>query len=297
MSCQVAVLYGGMSREREISLISGQAVHKSLLRLGYRTTLLDVQSDISIKLSELRPDIAFIALHGRYGEDGCIQGLLEILSIKYTHSTICSSAIAIDKHLCKELFQVLHIPTPRWLLSSRKELIHKQSRIGYPQVIKPVSEGSSIGVKMCFNEKDREYTENFNKLIIEEYIPGHELHTAVVQGKALGTIEIVPVRDFYDYKTKYTPGLAQHLLPPDIPKHVYAATLKYAEQIYSFLQCRDIARVDFRYDDKGDRLMMLEINTHPGFTPLSLVPKIARYYHGITFDELIMQIIENGLKQ
>lgn len=297
----IAILSGGFSREREISLMSGKAVKKALDNLLYDAIEIDVDSNIAEKLKKINPDLAFIALHGPYGEDGCIQGLLEILGIKYTHSGVMASAVAMDKAMSKHIFQSLGIDTPKGYIISREDVLKNNIKIDYPYVLKPTNEGSSIGVHIIFSRddylklKDNSFT-TMEKMIIEEYIPGVELHTAVLLDEAIGTMEIRPKNKFYDYEAKYTDGLAEHIFPAEIPDDVYKMTLEHALKVHRFLGCKTISRSDFRYNPKDNTLKMLEINTHPGFTELSLVPEIAKLTKGIDFNELVKIIVEDSLQ-
>ncbi|UPA54694.1 D-alanine--D-alanine ligase [Wolbachia pipientis] len=297
----IAILSGGFSCEREISLMSGKAVKKALDSLSYNAIEIDVDSNIAEKLKKINPHLAFIALHGPYGEDGCIQGLLEILGIKYTHSGVMASAVAMNKVMSKHIFRSLSIDTPKGYVISREDLLKNNIKIDYPYVLKPINEGSSIGVHMIFSHEDYLKLKDGNstimeKMIIEEYIPGVELHTAVLLDEAIGTMEIRPKNKFYDYEAKYTDGFAEHIFPAEIPDNIYKMTLEHALKVHRFLGCKTISRSDFRYNPKNNTLKMLEINTHPGFTELSLVPEIAKLAKGINFNELVKIIIEDSLQ-
>lgn len=297
----IAILSGGFSCEREISLMSGKAVKKALDSLSYNAIEIDVDSNIAEKLKKINPHLAFIALHGPYGEDGCIQGLLEILGIKYTHSGVMASAVAINKVMSKHIFRSLNIDTPKGYVISREDVLKNNIKIDYPYVLKPINEGSSIGVYIIFSHEDYlELKDNsstiMEKMIVEEYIPGIELHTAVLLDEAIGTIEVRPKNKFYDYEAKYTDGFAEHIFPAKIPDNIYKMTLEHALKIHQFLGCKTISRSDFRYNPKNNTLKMLEINTHPGFTELSLVPEIAKLAKGINFNELVKIIIEDSLQ-
>ncbi len=297
----IAILSGGFSCEREISLMSGKAVKKALDSLSYNAIEIDVDSNIAEKLKKINPHLAFIALHGPYGEDGCIQGLLEILGIKYTHSGVMASAVAMNKVMSKHIFRSLSIDTPKGYVISREDLLKNNIKIDYPYVLKPINEGSSIGVHMIFSHEDYLKLKDGNstimeRMIIEEYIPGVELHTAVLLDEAIGTMEIRPKNKFYDYEAKYTDGFAEHIFPAEIPDNIYKMTLEHALKVHRFLGCKTISRSDFRYNPKNNTLKMLEINTHPGFTELSLVPEIARLAKGINFNELVKIIIEDSLQ-
>jgi D-alanine-D-alanine ligase len=297
----IAILSGGFSCEREISLMSGKAVKKALDSLSYNAIEIDVDSNIAEKLRKINSGLAFIALHGPYGEDGCIQGLLEILGIKYTHSGVMASAVAMNKAMSKHIFRSLSIDTTKGYVISREDLLKNNIKIDYPYVLKPINEGSSIGVYIIFSHEDYlELKDNsstiMEKMIVEEYIPGIELHTAVLLDEAIGTIEVRPKNKFYDYEAKYTDGFTEHIFPAEIPNNIYKMTLEHALKVHQFLGCKTISRSDFRYNPKNNTLKMLEINTHPGFTELSLVPEIAKLAKGINFNELVKIIIEDSLQ-
>lgn len=300
MAPTIAILSGGFSCEREISLMSGKAVKKILDSLSYNAIEIDVDSNIAEKLRKINPGLAFIALHGPYGEDGCIQGLLEILGIKYTHSGVMASAVAMNKVMSKHIFRSLSIDIPKGYVISREDLLKNNIKIDYPYVLKPINEGSSIGVHMIFSYEDYLELKNnsstiMEKMIVEEYIPGIELHTAVLLNEAIGTMEIRPKNKFYDYEAKYTDGFAEHIFPAEIPDNIYKMTLEHALKVHQFLGCKTVSRSDFRYNPKNNTLKMLEINTHPGFTELSLVPEIAKLTKGIDFNELIKIIVKDSL--
>lgn len=302
MAKTIAILSGGLSNEREVSLMSGKAIKKALDNLSYNTVEVDVDKDIAEKLKKINPDLAFIALHGSYGEDGCIQGLLEILGIKYTHSGVMASAIAMNKAMSKHIFQSISVDTPKGYVISREDILKNNIKIDYPYVLKPISEGSSIGVHIIFSYEDYlklQYADDhvLENMIIEEYIPGIELHTAVLLNEAIGTIEIRFKNKFYDYEAKYTNGFAEHIFPPEIPHDIYKKTLEYALRVHQFLECKTISRSDFRYNSQNGTLKMLEINTHPGFTELSLVPEIAKLTKGIDFNKLVQIIVEDNLQK
>lgn len=301
MVSTIAILSGGFSCEREVSLMSGKSVKKALDSLSYKAIEIDVDSNIAQKLKKTNPALTFIALHGPYGEDGCIQGLLEILGIKYTHSGVMASAIAMNKVMSKHIFRSLSIDTPKGYVISREDVLKNNIKIDYPYVLKPINEGSSIGVHIIFSHEDYlELKDNsstiMEKMIVEEYIPGIELHTAILLDEAIGTIEVRPKNKFYDYEAKYTDGFAEHIFPAEIPNNIYKMTLEHALKVHQFLGCKTISRSDFRYNPKNNTLKMLEINTHPGFTELSLVPEIAKLAKGINFNELVKIIIEDSLQ-
>ena len=298
---KVTVLMGGISAERDVSLDSGKACAKALSEIGFDVTSLDAKDDFIEKLIKSKPDKVFNALHGRFGEDGSIQGLLEHLKIPYTHSGILSSAIAMDKLTSKKIFKEAKISSPEYQVIKSVEDF-QSSKIGYPCVVKPNNEGSSVGVYI-FNEpkKSDEDTivtllKKYNFLILEKYIPGREIQVAVMGSKALGGIEIVPTRSFYDYEAKYSANAkTKHIIPIKINETDYKKILDMALQAHNILGCRGVTRSDFRYNesDKVNKIYILEVNTQPGMTSLSLVPEIANYY-GISFNELVKWIINDA---
>jgi D-alanine-D-alanine ligase len=298
---KITVLMGGMSAEREVSLDSGKACAKALNELGFDVTSLDAKDDFIEKLIKNRPDKVFNALHGKFGEDGSIQGLLEHLKIPYTHSGILSSAVAMDKLTSKKIFKDAKINTPKYLVVKNLEDF-KNSKIGYPCVIKPNDEGSSVGVYI-FNElkKSNEDTiisllKKYNFLILEKYIPGREIQVAVMGSKSLGAIEIIPTRSFYDYEAKYSSSAkTKHIIPVSMNELDYKKILDMSLEAHNILGCRGVTRSDFRYNesDKENKIYILEVNTQPGMTNLSLVPEIANY-HGISFNELVKWIINDA---
>lgn len=298
---KITVLMGGMSAEREVSLDSGKACAKALTELGFDVTSLDAKDDFIEKLIKNKPDRVFNALHGKFGEDGSIQGLLEHLKIPYTHSGILSSAIAMDKLTSKKIFKDAKINTPEYLVVKNLEDF-RNSKIGYPCVVKPNDEGSSVGVYI-FNQlkKSNEDTvisllKKYNFLILEKYIPGREIQVAVMGSKALGAIEIIPTRSFYDYEAKYSSSAkTKHVIPVSMNESDYKKILDMALQAHNTLGCKGVTRSDFRYNesDKDNKIYILEVNTQPGMTNLSLVPEIANYY-GISFNELVEWIINDA---
>jgi D-alanine-D-alanine ligase len=298
---KVTVLMGGVSAERDVSLDSGKACAKALSEIGFDVTSLDAKDDFIEKLIKSKPDKVFNALHGRFGEDGSIQGLLEHLKIPYTHSGVLSSAIAMDKLTSKKIFKEANISTPEYQVIKTVEDF-QNSKIAYPCVVKPNNEGSSVGVYI-FNEpkKSNEDTivtllKKYNFLILEKYIPGREIQVAVMGSKALGGIEIVPTRSFYDYEAKYSANAkTKHMIPVKINEADYKKILDMALQAHNILGCRGVTRSDFRYNesDKVNKIFILEVNTQPGMTSLSLVPEIANYY-GISFNELVKWIINDA---
>jgi D-alanine-D-alanine ligase len=302
MSKHVAVLMGGWSAEREVSLRSGKACAEALTRRGYRVTRIDVGRDIAAVLTTVKPDVALNVLHGRPGEDGTLQGILEILAIPYTHSGVMASAVAMQKDVAKVLFRAAAVPVPEGLVVPRLEAA-KSHLLPPPYVIKPIAEGSSVGVFIVredhahppqeLNREDWPYGE---RVIVEKYIPGKELTCAVIGAEALGVIEIVPTVRFYDYEAKYAPGGSKHLLPAPISPFVYQEVRRLALAAHRALGCRGVSRADFRYDDRVEAtggLVCLEVNTQPGMTETSLVPELAAHA-GMAFDELVQWMVEDA---
>jgi D-alanine-D-alanine ligase len=300
MAKHVAVLMGGWSAEREVSLRSGKACADALGRIGYRVTIIDVARDIAAALTAVRPDVALNVLHGRPGEDGTLQGLLEILGIPYTHSGVLASALAMRKDYAKAMFRAGGVPVAEDLLASRFEAA-KSHLMPPPYVIKPVAEGSSVGVFIVTAKHPQPPQELFRddwpfgeSVLIERYIAGKELTCAVLGDRSLDVIEIVPATQFYDYEAKYAAGGSRHLLPAPILPNVYQEVRRLALAAHNALGCRGVSRADFRYDDRGSgKLVCLEVNTQPGMTETSLVPELAAYA-GITFDELVRWMVEDA---
>jgi D-alanine-D-alanine ligase len=302
MSKHVAVLMGGWSAEREVSLRSGKACAEALARRGYRVTRIDVGRDIATVLTTVKPDVALNVLHGRPGEDGTLQGILEILAIPYTHSGVMASAVAMQKDVAKVLFQAAAVPVPDGLIVPRLE-VAKGHVLPPPYVIKPIAEGSSVGVFIVREdhvhppqELTRDDWAYGDRLMVETYIPGKELTCAVMGDDALGVIEIVPTVKFYDYEAKYAPGGSKHLLPAPISPFVYQEARRLALAAHRALGCRGVSRADFRYDDRVEGtggLVCLEVNTQPGMTETSLVPELAAHA-GITFGELVQWMVEDA---
>jgi D-alanine-D-alanine ligase len=302
MSKHVAVLMGGWSAEREVSLSSGRPCADALERLGYRVSRVDVTPDIATVLRDLKPDVALNMLHGRPGEDGTIQGLLEIVGIPYSHSGVLASAAAIHKEMTKVILAEAGVPVPGGRVASRTEAA-KEHLLSPPYVIKPVAEGSSVGVfivredhKHPPQELTRADWRFGEKVLVEPFIPGKELTCAVIGDKPLGVIEIVPATKFYDYEAKYAPGGSKHLLPAPIPRDVYDEVRRLSLTAHCALECRGVTRADFRYDDSKpglDGLVCLEVNTQPGMTETSLVPEMAAHA-GISFEELVRWMVEDA---
>jgi len=302
MTKHVAVLMGGWSAEREISLRSGKACADAAERVGYRVTRLDVDRDVAVKLKAVKPDVALNLLHGRPGEDGVIQGLLEFLAIPYTHSGVLASALAMQKDRAKVVLRDAGVPVPDGIVVNRLEAAraHVFER---PYVIKPVAEGSSVGV-FIVAEGQNHFPEELTRpdwaygddVLVERFIPGKELTCAVMGDKALDVIEILPTVRFYDYEAKYAPGGSKHLLPAPVKPNVYQEARRLALLAHRALGCRGVSRADFRYDDRieGTRgLVCLEVNTQPGMTETSLVPELAAYA-GMPFEELVRWMVEDA---
>jgi D-alanine-D-alanine ligase len=298
----VAVLMGGWSAEREVSLRSGKHCADALETQGYKVTRVDVQRDVAEVLARLKPDLAFNVLHGRPGEDGTIQGILEILRIPYTHSGVLASALAMDKPVAKQVMAAAGIPVPEGRIVSRAEAA-KAHAMGRPYVLKPVAEGSSVGVFIVTEEHahpPQELTRSDwafgDELLVEKFIAGLELTCAVMGERALGVIEIEPATRFYDYEAKYAPGGSRHILPARIAPEVYERVRKLSLDAHRALGCRGVTRADFRFDNRpgnaGD-LVCLEVNTQPGMTETSLVPEMAAH-EGMSFAALVKWIAEDA---
>ncbi|TCS62197.1 D-alanine--D-alanine ligase [Varunaivibrio sulfuroxidans] len=297
MSKHVAVLMGGWSAEREVSLVSGAAVTNALHAKGYEVTSIDVQRDMGALLTRLypRPDVVFNALHGRYGEDGCVQGLLDILGIPYTHSGLLASALAMDKPMSKRLFAAAGITVAEDKVVHRDAVLRGDA-MARPYVIKPLNEGSSVGVHIVregdnappFGQGGWPYGDT---VMVERFIPGRELTVTVMGDRPLAVTEITTSHGFYDYDAKYETGGSHHILPAPVPEPVYQAALRQAMLGHTALGCRGVSRADFRFD--GADLFMLEINTQPGLTPTSLAPEQARFV-GVSFEDLVAWMVDHA---
>ncbi|HEY3797942.1 MAG TPA: D-alanine--D-alanine ligase [Caulobacteraceae bacterium] len=295
----VAVLLGGLSPEREVSLVTGAACADALERLGAKVSRIDAGRDLAQVLGKLKPDVCFNALHGVWGEDGCVQGVLETLAIPYTHCGVLASALAMDKAKAKAVMAAAGVTVPGGGLFDRHQAA-REHVMAPPYVVKPNAEGSSVGVFMVFegaNSPPQEliapswtYGED---VMIEPYIRGHELAVGVMDGKAMTVTDIVPRTGFYDYEAKYGEGGSQHVVPARIPEAVAAQAKTFAERAHAALGCRGVTRSDLRYDDINEVLVLLEVNTQPGMTPTSLVPEQAAHL-GIGFDDLVLWITEDG---
>jgi D-alanine-D-alanine ligase len=299
----VAVLMGGWSAEREVSLRSGDACAGALERAGlYRVSRVDVTRDIATTLRDLKPDVALNMLHGRPGEDGTIQGLLEIIGIPYTHSGVLASSVAMHKEMTKVILEAAKVPVPGGMVVERRAAA-KQHLLPRPYVIKPVAEGSSVGVfivRADHAHPPQELTRadwKFGEMVlVEPFIAGKELTCAVMGDRALGVIEIVSATKFYDYEAKYAPGGSRHLLPAPVSQEVYEECRRLSLAAHRALGCRGVTRADFRYDDSRagtQGLFCLEVNTQPGMTETSLVPELA-LHAGISFEELVAWMVEDA---
>jgi len=293
----VAVLMGGWSAEREVSLVSGAACSKALMDGGFDVTPIDVQRDMGSLMTRLypKPNVVFNALHGRFGEDGCVQGLLDILEIPYTHSGLLASSLAMDKPMAKRLFDDAGIPVAEHIIATQDEIMSGEV-MPKPYVIKPLNEGSSVGVHIVregdnaplFGESGWPFGD---RVMVERFIPGKEYTVAVMGGRPLAVTDISTHRGFYDYEAKYEDGGSTHQVPAEMDQAVYDEAMRISALAFETLGCRGVARADLRYD--GEQLYMLEINTQPGMTPTSLVPEQADYV-GMSFTDLVAWMVDNA---
>jgi D-alanine-D-alanine ligase len=299
----VAVLMGGLSAEREVSLRSGEACAGALEAEGFRVTRLDVDRDVSANLVRLAPDVAFNALHGRYGEDGTIQGVLEMLAIPYTHSGVLASALAMQKDRARDVFEVAGIPIAKGLTVERRIAAQKHV-LQPPYVIKPLNEGSSFGILIVNEDHVLPPQELFrddwaygDRVLVEAFVAGRELTCAVIDDKPLDIIEIKAADGgWYDYRAKYEKGGSIHILPAELKRNIYQTVQDLALKAHRALGCRGVSRADFRYDDRPGgtgELVVLEVNTQPGMTETSLVPEIAAFA-GLSFGELVRWMVEDA---
>jgi D-alanine-D-alanine ligase len=300
----IAVLMGGWSAEREVSLMSGAGVADALESLGHKVTRIDMDRNLGLVLDGVRPDVVFNALHGTPGEDGTVQGVLDLMGIKYTHSGLTTSVIAIDKELTKQQLvpHGIRMPSGRIVES---ESLFEGDPMQRPYVVKPVNEGSSVGVAIVTDEGNYGSPiargtpgpwADFERLLAEPFIKGRELTVAVLGEEALAVTELKPVAGFYDYDAKYTEGLTVHVCPAEVPDAVRDEALRMALEAHRILGCRGCSRSDFRWDEEQgvEGLYLLEVNTQPGMTPLSLVPEQAKY-RGMSYPELVQRIVEEAL--
>ena len=303
MTTRVTVLMGGASNERDVSLRSGAAAAEALKQAGFVVTLLDVgkdPADIASRITQSTPDVVFNALHGRFGEDGCIQGILDMMGIPYTHSGMLASAAAMDKSFARHIFAQAGIPVAQGCVVQRGKV--SGDPLPRPFVVKPLNEGSSVGVyivKSGDNTPSPLETWPFegDTVLVESFVPGREITVAVMGERALGVLEITSERGFYDYEAKYAPGGSKHLYPAPLPAADYQEACRLALEAHRVLGCRGVSRTDLRYDDtiKGQapKLVVLEVNTQPGMTATSLVPELAAH-QGISFPELVRWMVENA---
>ena len=295
----VAVLMGGLSSEREVSLVSGRECADALERLGAKVSRIDAGRDLAQVLTANRPDVVFNALHGAWGEDGCVQGVLETLGLPYTHSGVLASALAMDKAKAKAVLAAAGVTVPGGGLFNRFD-VAKSHVMAPPYVVKPNAEGSSVGVFLVFEGANSppqqvvapDWTFG-EEVMVEPYIAGQELAVAVMGNQALTVTDIVSRTGFYDYDAKYGEGGSTHIMPADMPKPAFERALRMAEAAHSALGCQGVTRSDFRYDNVNDLLVLLEVNTQPGMTPTSLAPEQAAHL-GIGFDDLVLWIVEQA---
>ena len=298
----IVVLMGGLSGERKISFLTGKACVAALRKIGYKVKEVDAKGYFVDKLKKLKPKLVLNALHGKFGEDGFVQSILESLKIPYTHSGVFSSSLAMDKELSRIIFKKNKIKVPKYFLLEKGyegnlQRKIKNNKIKFPIVIKPINEGSSLGVYICKNKL--QFDKNYNKLnreydriLVEEYIPGKEIQVAIMGKVALGAIELVPRRKFYDYTAKYSSSAkTKHIMPASISQKKYEEVLIIAKKAHKILGCRGITRSDFRFFN--NKFYLLETNTQPGMTKLSLVPEIAKY-KGIKFEDLVFWMIKDA---
>jgi D-alanine-D-alanine ligase len=295
---QVAVLRGGWNKERQVSLDSSLSIIKALEELGHDVVTIDVMRNIEDLVKSLtpRPDVVFNTLHGVGGEDGVIQGLLEVMSIPYTHSGVLASAVAMHKVIAHKIFEADNLLTPPWKVVSLSEIRNADPML-IPYVLKPINEGSSLGVFIIHKPEDRvrflaEWTFG-DRVLVEKYIKGREVQVGVMGDKAIGAIEICPKKGFYDYAAKYTDGLTTHYMPARLSPAAYEKVMDLGLQAHRSLECRSVSRSDFIYEEEEDQFYLLEVNTQPGMTSLSLLPEIAAHY-GIPFKQLIAWIVEHA---
>jgi len=300
---KIFIVAGGYSKEREISLNTAKSVYSELIKdKNYKVKIFEPNGDFVKNLRNFKPNIVLNLLHGRYGEDGYIQSILESEKIKYTHSGVISSAIAIDKEISKKIYIKNKILTPKYFkcsfrkLKNYKQLLTKlKNKFGFPLVIKPINEGSSVNVFICNQKnilKKLRKLRDYGEILIEKYIPGREIQVAVLSEKILGAIELRPKRKFYDYQAKYNPeAKTQHIIPVDMTKKKYKEVTSLALKAHKLLKCRGVSRSDFRFFN--NKFYLLETNTQPGMTSLSLVPEIAKF-NNITFKNLIKKILNDA---
>ena len=291
---KIGVLCGGTSSEREISLMSGKAVYEAIKKLGFDVVLIDVDKNVATKLVKEKIQIAYVILHGAMGEDGTIQGMLEIMGIAYTGCGVFSSSASIDKIISKKMFEYAKIPTAKWFTIEKNKPFDMPN---FPVVVKPASQGSAIGVSIVKNKKEFEKAVKLafsfeDRVLVEQYIKGMEITVGVLNGKPLPVIEIVPKGKFYDFKSKYTLGQSTHIIPARLPNKVLKKAQDIALKIFSEFMCNGICRVDMIVD-KNNNIYVLELNTLPGMTETSLFPDAAKYI-GMSFESLVLEILKSA---
>ena len=300
MKKKILIISGGISKERTISLDTGKQVAKELKKNGYNVKICEPDHELINKTKIFKPQIIFNALHGQFGEDGYIQSILETIGIPYTHSGIISSAMAMDKEISKKIFLKNKILTPKYLIysfdKSKKKLIDTiQKKLHFPVVIKPINEGSSVNVFICTKKNiinKLNTLKDYKRILIEQFIPGREIQSAIIGKKKLGAIELKPKRKFYDYQAKYnSKAKTEHIIPIDLSKKEYEKLMDLTLKVHNLMGCRGVTRSDFKYYQK--KFYLLEINTQPGMTKLSLVPEISAY-NGINFISLIKLILKDA---
>jgi len=295
----VAVIMGGWSPERDVSLSSGRGCAEALRGEGFQVTEIDVDRDLAKKLTEIGPDVVFNALHGRWGEDGCVQGLLEVLEMPYTHSGVLASALAMDKELSKKIFRAAGLPVAESKLVSREEAAAGHV-MDTPYVIKPHNQGSSVGVFIVREGENRPPAELASKkwdlgelVMVERFIPGRELTCAVMGDRVLNVTEITSNTGFYDYEAKYADGGSVHVVPARITSDINKRIQDVTCAAHDSLGCRGVTRADFRFDEERGELILLEVNTQPGMTPTSLVPELA-IHEGMSYGDLVRWMVEDA---
>jgi D-alanine-D-alanine ligase len=298
-SKKIGVLYGGLSAEREVSLKSGAAVHQALVSQGYNAVAIDVSRNLAEVLKREAVETAFIALHGRYGEDGCVQGLLELLQIPYTGSGVLASALAMHKLYSKQAFAASGILTAPFRCYRRGEAVNLANLpFGLPLVVKPVQEGSSVGISIVKEESQLSEAlelafRHDDEVLVEQYVKGQEVQIGILDDKPIGAIEIVPKNEFYDFEAKYTDGMAEHIFPARLDAALYEKAQQIGLDAHRSLGCKGYSRVDLLVTTAGD-CYVLEVNTLPGMTALSLLPEIALKGAGLSFEALVSRIIESA---
>tara|TARA_Y100000590_G_scaffold307133_1_gene346693 strand:+ start:3484 stop:4389 length:906 start_codon:yes stop_codon:yes gene_type:complete len=297
MKSLILILMGGLSGERKISFLTGKACYEALKKKKYNVKTLDAKGYFAEELRKLKPKVVFNALHGRYGEDGFVQSILESQKIAYTHSGVLASSLAMDKVLSRHIFKKNNIKVPKSIILKRDSRNILNKKIKLPLVVKPINEGSSLGVYICKNKaqlknKSKKLLKKYNEILVEKYVPGREIQVAVMGKKALGAIELIPKREFYDYEAKYSNAAkTKHIMPAPLSKKKYKEVLNLALKAHKLLGCKGITRSDFRF--YKNKFYLLETNTQPGMTKLSLVPEVAQHC-GIKFEELVAWMVKDA---